>query len=361
MIEQHAPPGVADDSAGSPGSAGTSFNRWLEVQLKARRLTQRQLAHKSGVDHSTISRLMRGERTPSLRTAALLARGLGVTGGLDWLEPRSHDETALSTARVEHALRLDQILSDAQVREVMLVYLTARLGRRRSMPVRPPARTMAAVSVTDEPGLGGPCSSSLKRRHRSRSKDLPRACNAAARPRRPPAMWPIAPWSRRVQNGRGQSAVRHAGGDTRRRHDHRSSRPEGRHPGPGGDARTGKRTHHPFRETVQTERRSVTRTGPAGTEMLRRIIVLVFGLIQIVIGLRIVLLLLDARTGNALVSGVLDVSRIFVAPFEGILNSNALSSGGATLDVAAVVALVGWTILELIVLWVVGIFRREPA
>ena len=31
------------------------------------------------------------------------------------------------------------------------------------------------------------------------------------------------------------------------------------------------------------------------------------------------------------------------------------------LDVAAVVALVGWTVLELIVLWAIGIFRREPA
>jgi hypothetical protein len=95
--------------------------------------------------------------------------------------------------------------------------------------------------------------------------------------------------------------------------------------------------------------------------MARRIIVLVFGLIQIVIGLRIVLLLLDARTGNALVSGILDISKIFVAPFDGILNSNALTSGGSTLDVAAVVAFVGWSVLELIVLWVVGIFRREPA
>jgi hypothetical protein len=95
--------------------------------------------------------------------------------------------------------------------------------------------------------------------------------------------------------------------------------------------------------------------------MARRIIVLVFGLIQIVIGLRIVLLLLDARTGNALVSGILDISKIFVAPFDGILNSNALTAGGSTLDVAAVVAFVGWTILELIVLWAVGIFRREPA
>jgi YGGT family len=114
-------------------------------------------------------------------------------------------------------------------------------------------------------------------------------------------------------------------------------------------------------ETVRTDSQHITRGGPGGSEMARRIIVLVFGLIQIVIGLRIVLLLLDARTGNALVSGILDISKIFVAPFEGILNSNALTAGGSTLDVAAVVAFVGWSLLELIVLWAVGIFRREPA
>jgi hypothetical protein len=114
-------------------------------------------------------------------------------------------------------------------------------------------------------------------------------------------------------------------------------------------------------DTVRTDSRQITRTGPGGSEMARRIIVLVFGLIQVVIGLRIVLLLLDARTGNALVSGILDVSKIFVAPFEGILNSNALTAGGSTLDVAAVVAFVGWTILELIALWAVGIFRRDPS
>ena len=114
-------------------------------------------------------------------------------------------------------------------------------------------------------------------------------------------------------------------------------------------------------ETLRTESRHLTRSGPGGSEMTRRIIVLLFGLIQIVIGLRIVLLLLDARTGNALVSGILDISKIFVAPFDGILNTNALSSGGSTLDVAAVVAFIGWSVLELIVLWAVGIFRREPA
>jgi hypothetical protein len=87
----------------------------------------------------------------------------------------------------------------------------------------------------------------------------------------------------------------------------------------------------------------------------------VFGLIQIVIGARIVLLLLDARESNALVAGILDVSQVFVAPFEGILRTDSLSRAGSVLDIAAIVAFVGWTIIELIVLWAIGIFRREPA
>ena len=114
-------------------------------------------------------------------------------------------------------------------------------------------------------------------------------------------------------------------------------------------------------QTVRTDRTRSTSTGPGGSEMTRRVISLVFGLIQILIGARIVLLLLDARTANGLVSGILNVSQVFVAPFEGILRTDALHSAGTVLDVAAVVAFVGWTVLELIVLWAVGIFRREPA
>ena len=114
-------------------------------------------------------------------------------------------------------------------------------------------------------------------------------------------------------------------------------------------------------ETVRTDSRRITRTGPGGSEMTRRVIVLVFGLIQIVIGARIVLLLLDAREANGLVSGILNVSQLFVAPFEGILRTDSLHAAGSVLDITAIVAFVGWTILELIVIWAVGIFRREPA
>ena len=55
---------------------GRAFNEWLRTQLKAKKMSQRQLAQQSGVDHSTISRLVRGDRTPSLGTATKLARGL---------------------------------------------------------------------------------------------------------------------------------------------------------------------------------------------------------------------------------------------------------------------------------------------
>jgi transcriptional regulator with XRE-family HTH domain len=95
-------------------------------------MSQRQLAQQSGVDHSTISRLVRGDRTPSLGTASKLARGLrelrdevdapqyfGLIG-----QGVSHP-----TARVEYALRADDLLSEPQVRQVMEYYLALRMRR----------------------------------------------------------------------------------------------------------------------------------------------------------------------------------------------------------------------------------------
>lgn len=113
--------------------------------------------------------------------------------------------------------------------------------------------------------------------------------------------------------------------------------------------------------TVRTDSHRVATTGPGASELSRRIIVLVFGLIQIVIGARFVLLLLNAREANGLVSAILNTSQLFVAPFEGILRTDSLHAAGSTLDITAIVAFVGWTILELIVIWAVGIFRRERA
>ena len=113
--------------------------------------------------------------------------------------------------------------------------------------------------------------------------------------------------------------------------------------------------------TVQTETRQRTSTGPEGREVFRRVITLVFGLIQLVIVLRFVLLLMDARAANGIVSGILNLSQVFVAPFNGILGTDSLHAAGSVFDLTAIVAIIGWTIVELVVLWALGIFRREPA
>jgi hypothetical protein len=106
--------------------------------------------------------------------------------------------------------------------------------------------------------------------------------------------------------------------------------------------------------------RRVTRT-PSGGELAGRVVVLLFGIVQAFIILRIVLLLLNAREGNDLVSFILNTSQLFVSPFNGILNVDNLKSGGSVFDVAALLALIGWTVLEALNLAAVGIFMREPS
>lgn len=100
-------------------------------------------------------------------------------------------------------------------------------------------------------------------------------------------------------------------------------------------------------QSVVDER--VTRS-PSGAEIIRRIVVFIFGLIQLVIGIRIILLALDADRGNGLVQGIYNLSAPLVAPFEGILRTDAIHASASVLDVAALVALVGWTILELVII-----------
>src|SRR5258705_2076781 len=155
-----------------PGSAqshmttqnGRAFNDWLRTQLKAKKMSQRQLAQQSGVDHSTISRLIRGDRMPSLGTATKLARGLR--------ELREDADTpqylglvasgAMNpTARVEYALRADEMLSEPQVRQIMEYYLAVRMRRfgrafQPSDPQTPTSRPNERSLARSQPSAGGP-------------------------------------------------------------------------------------------------------------------------------------------------------------------------------------------------------------
>ncbi|HET7583111.1 MAG TPA: helix-turn-helix transcriptional regulator [Candidatus Limnocylindria bacterium] len=112
-----------------------SFNSWLRGQLREKKMSQRQLALQSGVDHSTISRLIKGDRMPSLGTATKLARGLReihdeAEGPAYFASLQARQQ--LPTARVEYALRGDDVLTEADVRELMQAYIGVRSRRQRN-------------------------------------------------------------------------------------------------------------------------------------------------------------------------------------------------------------------------------------
>ena len=116
---------------------GRAFNEWLRAQLKAKKMSQRQLAQQSGVDRSTISRLIRGDRMPSLGTATKLARGLReLRDDADTPQYLGLVSAATTnpTARVEYALRADEVLSEPQVRQIMEYYLAVRPRACISIP-----------------------------------------------------------------------------------------------------------------------------------------------------------------------------------------------------------------------------------
>ncbi|HET7082802.1 MAG TPA: YggT family protein [Candidatus Limnocylindria bacterium] len=119
----------------------------------------------------------------------------------------------------------------------------------------------------------------------------------------------------------------------------------------------------PYPTETVTEGSVVTETvrhSPSGAEIARRAIVFLFGIVQALIAIRIVLLLANANPTNQLVRFIYDTSAFFVGPFEGILNTNAVRAGASVLDIAAIVAIIGWTILEFLLIALIRIARREP-
>ena len=109
-----------------------------------------------------------------------------------------------------------------------------------------------------------------------------------------------------------------------------------------------------------TESASVA--GPGGATVASRVVTFAFGNLQALLILRIILLLLVANPGNDIVSFILGVTDPFVEPFIGMFDLNRVTAdSGQVLDVAAVVALIGWTLLEAIILAGLRIFNRTPA
>jgi uncharacterized protein YggT (Ycf19 family) len=131
--------------------------------------------------------------------------------------------------------------------------------------------------------------------------------------------------------------------------------------------RTVVRETAPIDDPVVARDRVVTRThrsGPTPGEVIRRFVILLFGILQGLLILRLILLLLVANPGNDVVAFILGATNPFVEPFRGMFQLDKVTADqGSVLDVAAIVALIGWTLIEALVvaLLSLGAGRGEDA
>jgi len=100
--------------------------------------------------------------------------------------------------------------------------------------------------------------------------------------------------------------------------------------------------------------------GPGPLYYARRVVALLFGILFVLLALRIVLLLLGANSDNGIVDGIYNVTEPFVAPFRGIFNFDVVRpSVNHVLDIGALVALIGWGLIELLILAVLRLGDRN--
>jgi uncharacterized protein YggT (Ycf19 family) len=95
---------------------------------------------------------------------------------------------------------------------------------------------------------------------------------------------------------------------------------------------------------------------------IRRVIWLLFGVLIALIAIRFVFLALGANEGNVIVDAVYAITEPFVAPFRGIFNFDEVRPiGESVIDVAALIAIVGWTLVAAVISAILRIPDRTAA
>ena len=91
-------------------------------------------------------------------------------------------------------------------------------------------------------------------------------------------------------------------------------------------------------------------SGPSLGTMIQQVVVLLFGILQTLIVLRVILLP-GANQDNTIVTFVLGITDPFVEPFRGMFDTGTgRGRSGSILDIGALVALVEWTLIEALIL-----------
>lgn len=98
-----------------------------------------------------------------------------------------------------------------------------------------------------------------------------------------------------------------------------------------------------------------------GLSLARTVVAVAFGALLILIGTRVVFCALQANAATPMVGFVTAATDPFIAPFESVLGLRHVSPGGthAEFDVAALVALAGYSLLMALIFAILAIPGRR--
>lgn len=127
------------------------------------------------------------------------------------------------------------------------------------------------------------------------------------------------------------------------------------------DARAVDAALHPDRASRPAEAHGISTALGAAITLMRRLVALAFGIVQAALLMRVLLLALDANGANPLARLVLDVSAVFEAPARGMFRVDQIATGsGSIVDVTALVAVVGWTLAQGLLLAALSLVSPSP-
>ena len=126
VLDAHGDAGVGDPTVTRMALDDTAIRDWLAREIQRRQLSQRMLATRSGVNHSTISRLLNSSRAPSWSTVVRLSAALGTAP-----PTFGHAPAGATDAQIRRAL-LAVGLAPHDIDEMVAVYRRREMRRMKT-------------------------------------------------------------------------------------------------------------------------------------------------------------------------------------------------------------------------------------
>jgi YggT family protein len=118
-------------------------------------------------------------------------------------------------------------------------------------------------------------------------------------------------------------------------------------------------TQQPGFASTEQVTRDVAAERRQGANQVNQIMYTILGILEIVLGLRLVLKLIAANAGSGFADFIYGITGPFIAPFAGLVGTPA--SGGSILEITTLIAMAVYALLFWIILQVIAVITARPS